>query len=216
MLLATTRKLNSESELNPMNRRTFLQAGTIGTVTFVAAPHAVAADPAVGLIERFYASLTNAMKRSDATSVADKARLLSGPVNATFDTAAMTRLAMGPQWSSIAAGQQGAIQQAFARFLVATYAKQIRNYAGETFEVSQTTENRRIGTLVRSKIIESSGSATSIDYIVTRGRAIDVYLNSSVSELASRRAEFESILASGGGAALLNSLNERASRLLAG
>ncbi|MFM9976194.1 MAG: ABC transporter substrate-binding protein [Beijerinckiaceae bacterium] len=194
----------------------FLRSGSIATAVFSAVPYAAAAEPAVGLIERFYGSLSNTMKRSGTSSVAEKARLLSGPVNATFDTATMTRLAIGPQWSLIAAGQQGAIQQAFARFLVATYAKQIRNYSGERFEVSQTTESRRIGTLVRSKIIDGGGSATLVDYIVTGGRAIDIYLNSSVSELASRRAEFGSILANGGGTALLNSLNERTNRLLAG
>ncbi len=197
-----------------MNRRTFLRAGLTGTAIFAGSPQAFAAAPAVALIERFYGSLMNAMKRSNSATVAEKARMLTGPVNATFDTATMTRLAMGAQWASVPGGQQGAIQQAFSRFLVASYAKQIRNYSGERFEVSQTTESRRIGTLVRSKIIEDSGSATNIDYIVSGGRAIDVYLNSSVSELASRNAEFSSILASGGASALLNSLNERTSRLL--
>lgn len=175
-----------------------------------------AADPAVALIERFYASLRAAMQRSAGNTVADKARLLTGPVNATFDTASMTRLAMGQQWASVPGSQQGALQQAFARFLVATYAKQIRNYSGERFEVSQATEKRRIGTLVRSQVIEGNGSTTNIDYIVAgNGRAIDIYLNSSVSELASRHAEFGSILSSGGASALLNSLNERTNRLLA-
>jgi phospholipid transport system substrate-binding protein len=192
----------------------FLVSGTATALLPVS--FASAADPAVALIERFYASLRAAMARASSDSVAEKARLLSGPVNSTFDTAAMTRLATGQMWSRIPGGQQGAIQQAFGRFLVATYAKQIRGYSGERFEVSPATEKRRIGTLVRSKIIEGNGSSTNIDYIVSSGgRVIDIYLNSSVSELASRHAEFESILTSGGANALLNSLNDRTNRLLA-
>lgn len=197
-----------------IDRRMFLMSGV--ATALLPASLASAADPAVALIERFYGSLRAAMQRASGDSVAEKARLLSGPVNSTFDTAAMTRLATGQMWASVPAGQQGALQQAFGRFLVATYAKQIRGFSGERFEVSPTTEKRRIGTLVRSKIIEGNGSATNIDYIVSAGgRVIDVYLNSSVSELASRHAEFESILTSGGAGGLLNMLNDRTNRLLA-
>lgn len=214
-LAVLVRFCNSYITVSLMNRRMFLAAGTLGAVQAIGLSQGFAADASVALIERFYTSLRGAMQRAGSASVAEKARMLTGPVNSTFDTGAMTRLAMGEYWPSIPGGQQGAIQQAFSRFLVATYAKQIRNYSGERFEVSQATERRRIGTLVRSKVTDDSGSSTNIDYIVSGGRVIDVYLNSSVSELASRRSEFESILASGGGSALLSSLNERTNRLLA-
>ncbi len=195
-----------------IDRRVLLSLAALAAVAPV---EAFAADPAVGLIERFYASLRSAMQRSSGVSVADKARMLSGPVNATFDTGSMTRLAVGQAWGSLSGGQQGALQQAFARFLVATYAKQIGGFNGERFEVLPETERRRVGTLVRSRIFDG-GSPTNVDYLVSGGRAIDVYLNNSVSELSSRRAEFESILASGGASALLTSLNDRTNRLLAG
>lgn len=197
-----------------IDRRSLFQSGIGAALIAAGLGQAQAADPAVALIERFYASLRGAMQRVGSASVAEKAKVLTGPVNSTFDIATMTRLAMGQEWASVPGGQQSAIQQAFGRFLVATYAKQIRNYSGEKFTVSPVTERRRIGTLVRSTITDDGGS-TNIDYIVS-GRAIDVYLNSSVSELASRHAEFASIMASGGASALLNSLNDRTSRLLAG
>ncbi|PPD16033.1 MAG: hopanoid biosynthesis protein HpnM [Methylobacterium sp.] len=202
------------NDLKKFDRRLVLSVAFLAPFAGTAA-QAQAADPAVALIERFYASLRAAMARAaGGVTVADKARLLTGPVNSTFDTAAMTRLAVGQYWSSIPGGQQGAIQQAFSRFLVASYAKQIRGFSGERFEVSPETEKRRVGTLVRSKVYDGS-SPTSVDYLVAGGRVVDVYLNNSVSELASRRAEFESILSSGGASALLSSLTERTNRLLA-
>ncbi len=195
------------------DRRAFLILS--GSLLSVPATTALAVDAEARLIERFYASIQQVMKRAAGQSVAARAQTLSGPVNATFDIATMTRLAVGSEWSRMSGGQQGAIRQAFGRFLVATYAKRIEGYSGERFEVTPATEQRRTGRLVRTRIVEASGT-TAIDYVVSGGRAIDVYLNGAVSELASRRAEFESLLASGGPTALQQGLQERTQRLLAG
>lgn len=203
-----------------MDRRSLLKAGlALGMLPAglgAGAAPAEAASGAVGVIERFYGALKAAMQRTSDDSVAAKARALTGPVNATFDIPAMTRLALG-QHAAKVGGQQAQIAQAFGRFLVATYARQIRRFSGEQFEVFPDSEQRRFGTLVRSRIIETGGGSTKIDYLVGgSGRVIDVYLNSAVSELASRRAEFDSILSSGNAQTLLTSLNERTQRLLAG
>ena len=56
-----------------------------------------------------------------------------------------------------------------------------------------------------------------INYLVRGGRIVDVYFNGTVSDLATRRDEFASILAGGGGAdALVKTLRERTDRLLGG
>ncbi len=56
-----------------------------------------------------------------------------------------------------------------------------------------------------------------INYLVRGGRIVDVYFNGTVSDLATRRDEFASILAGGGGAdALVKTLHERTDRLLGG
>lgn len=199
-----------------MDRRSLLTLGGAGLLVGFTPKHGLAAEPGVALIERFYAGLKAAMQRAGGGSIATRAQAMAGPVNATFDIATMTRLAIGEHAGSVG-GQQGAIAQAFGRFLVATYAKQFGAYSGEQFEVSPNTEKRRIGTLVRTRIIEAGGGSTAVDYVIGgSGRAIDVYLNSSVSELAARRAEFDSILSSGGATALLASLKQRTERLLAG
>jgi phospholipid transport system substrate-binding protein len=198
-----------------MKRRDFLALGAGGIAAGLSLGPASAAEPAVGLIERFYVALKAVMQRTGNGSVAARAQGLAGPVNSTFDIPGMARLAIGSHLSNVG-GQQGAITQAFGKFLVASYAKQFGAYGGERFDVLPQTEKRRIGTLVRTKIIDAGGRSTDVDYIVgSSGRSIDIYLNSSVSELASRRAEFDSLLSSGGATALLSSLRERTDRLLA-
>jgi phospholipid transport system substrate-binding protein len=194
-----------------MNRRDFLTLGASVLVIGGGIGASHAADPAVALIERFYVSLKGAMQRAGGSSVAARAKALSGPVNSTFG---MTRIALGPNAKTVG-GKQGAITQAFGQFLVANYAKQFGSYNGEQFEVSPGTEKRRIGKLVRTQITDGGGSSHNIQYIVAGGRVIDIYLNSSVSELATRRAEFDSLIKSGGADALLTSLKKRTATLLA-
>jgi len=50
--------------------------------------------------------------------------------------------------------------------------------------------------------------------LVRGGRVIDVYLNGTISDLAMRRDEFTSIIASGGADALVKRLQDRTLSLL--
>jgi phospholipid transport system substrate-binding protein len=130
----------------------------------------------------------------------------------------MTRLASGPAWSKFSGAQQAAVREAFARFLVADYAHQVSDYSGESFVVDpQTSPSQGGGEVVRTKLLQPGGRTVQINYLVRGGHVVDVYLNGTVSDLATRRDEFASILAGGGGAdALVKTLRERTGSLLAG
>ena len=54
----------------------------------------------------------------------------------------------------------------------------------------------------------------SINDLVRGGRVIDVYLNGTISELATRRDEFASIAASGGADGLIKRMQDRTQSLL--
>jgi phospholipid transport system substrate-binding protein len=64
--------------------------------------------------------------------------------------------------------------------------------------------------------LQPGGRTVTINYLVRGGRVIDVYLNGAISDLATRRDEFSSILASGGADALIKRLRERTQKLLGG
>ncbi|MBV9078496.1 MAG: ABC transporter substrate-binding protein [Methylobacteriaceae bacterium] len=174
---------------------------------------AEAREGATALIEAFYGAIQSTMQRGGSASA--RYSVLLPAIQRTFDVPAMTRIAVGPRWSSIPGNRQAALQRAFASFLAATYANRLDTYSGEKFEVSPSAEPVAGGRLVRSRVREESGRTTAIDYVVgSSGRAVDVRLNGSISEMAARRAEFESILASNGPEALEASLRDRTSRLL--
>ena len=63
-------------------------------------------------------------------------------------------------------------------------------------------------------LVQSNGRTVSINYLVRGGRVVDIYLNGTISDLALRRDEFASIIASGGAEGLIRKLQERTDKLL--
>jgi phospholipid transport system substrate-binding protein len=170
-------------------------------------------------IEAYYSQLMPTLKAAGSLSVGERDRRFGPAIRSAFDIGTMARLATGPAWSKFSGAQQAAVREAFARFLVAEYAHQVSDYSGESFVVEPQTspEARGGGEIVKTKLLQPGGRTVQINYLVRGGRVIDVYLNGTISDLATRRDEFASILAGGGGAdALVKTLRERTDSLLAG
>jgi phospholipid transport system substrate-binding protein len=180
---------------------------------------AESSSPAARHIEAYYDQLMPTLKAAGSLSVSERDRRFGPAITSAFDIGNMTRLASGPAWSSFSGAQQAAVREAFADFLVAEYANQVTDYSGESFVVDPQTsaESRGGGEIVRTKLLQPGGRTVQINYLVRGGRVIDVYLNGTVSDLATRRDEFASILGGGGGAdALVKALRERTDALLGG
>jgi phospholipid transport system substrate-binding protein len=170
-------------------------------------------------IETYYQQLMPTLRAAGQLSVRERDRRFTPAITSAFDIGTMARLATGPTWSRFSGAQQAAVREAFARFLVADYASEVTDYSGESFVVDPQTsaESRGGGELVKTKLLQPGGRTVQINYLVRGGRVIDVYLNGTVSDLATRRDEFASILAGGGGAdALVKTLRERTATLLGG
>ncbi len=175
-------------------------------------------SPAARHIQSYYQQLLPTIQQAGALSVRERDRRFSPAISSAFDLGTMTRLAVGPAWSSFSGAQQAAVRDAFARFLIADYASQVSDYSGESFVVEPQTspESRGGGEIVKTKLLQAGGRAVTINYLVRGGRVIDVYLNGTVSDLATRRDEFASIIASGGADALIKRLRDRTQSLLGG
>ena len=175
--------------------------------------------PAARRIQAYYQQLLPTLQQADRLSVRERDRRFGPAINSAFDLAAMTRYAAGPAWSTFSPSQQAQVREAFSRFLVADYASLVRDYSGQSFVVEPQTapEARGGGEVVKTKLIQAGGRQVTINYLVRGGRVIDVYFNGTISDLATRRDEFASILAGGGGAdALVRTLHQRTETLLNG
>jgi phospholipid transport system substrate-binding protein len=171
---------------------------------------------AVAKIQTYYQQLMPTIQQAARLSVRERDRRFTPVFAAVFDMPTMTRLAVGPAWRTFSAEQQAAVREAFAQFIVADYARQIKDYSGESFVVDpQTTpESRGGGEIVKTKLLQPGGRAVNINYLVRGERVIDIYLNGTVSDLAMRRDEFASLIASGGADALIKRLRDRTDSLL--
>ena len=171
---------------------------------------------AVVKIQTYYQQLMPTIQQAGRLSVRERDRRFTPVISAVFDLATMTRLAVGPAWKSFSAEQQAAARDAFARFIVADYASQIKDYSGESFVVDPQTipETRGGGEIVKTRLLQPGGRTVSINYLVRGERVIDIYLNGTISDLATRRDEFASIIASGGADALIKRLQDRTESLL--
>ena len=175
-------------------------------------------DPAVSRIRGFYDVLVETMKLAQRVPVRARYEKLEPVVRATFDLPAMTRIAVGTAWTSLRREDQKALLEQFSRLTIATYANRFDGYSGERFDVDPTPETRGENRLVHSTLVRTKDDPIQLNYLIhSTGdgwKAIDVYLNGTISELATRRSEFSALLRSGGPNALIDSLRQRADKLL--
>lgn len=171
-------------------------------------------------IHAFYDALLDVMKRAKTLGIKGRYDTLAPVVEATFDLPAMTRIAVGPRWTSLPKDVQSSLVDAFSRMTIATYASRFDGYSGERFEVDPTVESRGTGSIVHTRIVQPKGDPVTLNYLMRksadRWRAVDVYLTGTISEIATRRSEFNSILDSGGPQALIQSLRQQTERMLKG
>jgi len=175
-------------------------------------------DPAVKLIQGYYQELLPTIQQAGRLSVIERDRRFTPAISSAFDFATMTRLAVGPSWSTLTGAQQSALREAFTSFTIADYASQVADYSGVSFVVEPQTspESRGGGDIVNTKLLQASGRTVVINYLVRGGRVVDVYFYGTISNLATRRDEFASVIASDGADALVKRLRERTQSLLGG
>ena len=181
-------------------------------------PAFAADDPAVVRTRTYCDALLATMKVAKQTPVQKRYERLEPAIRAMFDLPGMTKLTVGPSWDSMDPKDQQVIVDAFSRFTIATYAFRFDGYSGEHFEVDPSVEERGENHLVKTKLIKSNGDPVALNYLMHATpdgwKAFDVYLGGTISELATRRSEFSSLLRSGGPAALVDRLKQQTDRQL--
>lgn len=180
------------------------------------APSHAAATPAQ-VVGAFYGSLLQAMK--DAANLGYQGRYdtLAPAMEKAFDFTAMTRIAVGPRWTTLQPEQQDSLVAAFRRFSIATYASEFDQYSGQKFEIVKAGEPAPQGIIVSTVMKQAQDKPIKFNYLLHHTaagwRIVDIYLEGTISQLAVRRSEFTSILSRSGPDGLTSDLNEKVKRL---
>lgn len=175
-----------------------------------AAP-AAASEPAVSQVQTLTNALLKSMRAGGAQSMAARYRSLEPVVEQVFALPLVTRLSVGPQWSSFPPEQQKDLIAAFTRFTVANYAYNFRDFDGQKFEIDDKAVSRGADRMVQTRIIPAHDTPVSLLYrlheVDGTWKVLDVYSN-GVSQLVLHRTDFTAALAAGGVPALLAHLQK--------
>jgi phospholipid transport system substrate-binding protein len=193
-----------------------LSAAVLVLSAALAAP-AFAADDPQAQITAFDNALLSVAKNAKALGFQGRYAQLKPAVEQTLDIATMARIASGQAWAGMTDAQHDAIIQAFTRLTVASYAHNFDGYSGEHITMDPEMEVRGQDKVVQTHII-SKGDPVALAYRMRQTpngtwKAIDIYYNGTISELTTRRSDFQATLATGGPKALADHLNSQAEKL---
>jgi phospholipid transport system substrate-binding protein len=182
-------------------------------------PRAVAmAAGGTETVRSLYATLMETMRNGATLGSHGRYAQVEPVVRRLFDIPFMTRLAVGPQWEGLSEAQRQDVALAFEHYIAAIYADRFDSYAGERLQVTGEQASAG-GTVITSQIVKSNGEPVSINYLMHQNGGIwqiaDVYLDGTISELATRRSEFAAILSTRGITGLIETLNTKAHTLSA-
>jgi len=184
----------------------------LGLSPFFCTAHAA---PASGgdTVRGLYDVLLNTMKNGRTLGQSGRFAKLDPVIRRSFDIAEMARLSLGRAWTGLSDAQRQQMTESYGRYVSAIYADRFDSYAGQKLEVT-SEEPAASGVIVRSRIIKADGEPVKVDYAMRRtgdGWLIsDIYLDSAISEVATRRSEFATILRNEGFDGLVAALNRKA------
>ena len=175
----------------------------------------VHAAPASGgdTVQGLYDALLSTMKNGRTLGQSGRFTQLAPVIRRTFDIASMARLSIGPSWTGLSDAQRQQMTESFGRYISAIYADRFDSYNGQKLEVT-SEQPAPSGVMVRSQIIKASGEPVKVDYMKRRNGdswlISDIYLDGAISEVATRRSEFATILKNDGIDGLIAALNRKA------
>lgn len=187
---------------------------SLASVAIFAAPAPVAAqagDPAAATVDGLDNGLLAIMHSGAGQS--GRERQIAPVVDRAFNLPLMTRLSVGPAWLTTSPHDQGELVTAFRAMTIAQYAHNFDGWSGQRFTMVPQVETRGLDKVVRTTLV-SPGSTEVLNYRLRQDggqwKIIDVYYRDSISQLATRRSDFASVLTKGGAPALIAHLNQLA------
>ena len=172
-------------------------------------------------VEQLDNALLSAMKAGNSASFEDRYRALTPVVEQVFNLDAVLAASIGLTWPTVPDDQKAALEAAFRRYTVSSYATSFNSYNGQSFQVSPTVRTLGNGeVVVNSRLIRADGSSVALDYVMRRGpagwQAVDVLTDGSISRVAVQRSDFRELLSSGGAPALAEGLQHKVADLSGG
>lgn len=182
-------------------------------VALLAFQPAFAAGDAKSTVESFDNSLLDVMKNAQKLGYQGRFDKFDPVITKIYDLPLMTRISVGPQWSSLTPDQQTKVTEAFKKLSIATYASRFDGYGGESFQITGDSPANGGDQIIDTKLVRPNDEPVELNYRLRKSgdewKIIDVYLSGTISQLANYRSEFAATLRSGGADALVDLINKK-------
>lgn len=187
---------------------------TLALLLAFSTPTSAQTDPARATVQSLDDGLLVIMKAK--SSEKSRAQSIAPVIERTFDLPLMTRLAVGPSWTTISPSDQQALVAAFRRMTIAQYAANFDSWSGESFNIAPQVDSRAGDRLIRTTLNTPGKDPVSISYRLRASggdwKIIDVFYRNSISQIATRRSDFSSVLAKEGAKGLVAHLDKLAAK----
>ena len=203
-----------------MTRVRIVASAAAATLIFLSLvfPASVSAAGPEDSVNTFHETLISTMKDGRTLSESGRYARIEPVVHRLFDLPLMSRLAIGASWSTLSSAQQQVAITAFGAYIAATYADRFDIYSGQRLEIVGQQPSSS-GIIVKTRIVKSNGEPVNVDYVMRQNdgawQISDVYLDGTISQLATQRSEFGAILRREGFDGLIATL-QRKVKFLAG
>jgi phospholipid transport system substrate-binding protein len=177
---------------------------------------APAKDPRL-VIEEFHSVLLDVMQNADELGFDGRRERLAPEIDKAYNLPLMLHWIVGPKaWSEITDDQRDRLLSAFKRMTLNIYASRFNGYSGQHFETVEERDGMRNDILVRTELISPNGNNVALDYLLrvedNHWRIVDVFFK-RISELATRKSEYNSVIRRQGINALIDELEAKANEI---
>ena len=184
---------------------------------------AMAAQAASGpsqVVSTLNGALLDVLKRAETLGYQGRYDRLRPVMTDVFDLDFMAEKSLGRHWKDLGEDDRKRWVALFRDFTVATYAANFDKYSGQSFELLGEEPGGNETILVKTRVVNPGGDNVELSYRLQQSapswRIVDVYLKGTVSELALRRSDYSSLIEREGFEALVTSLRNKITDLVAG
>lgn len=177
------------------------------------APVRAEPDSPMKVIEGYYTTLLRAMQNGPKLGYKGRYSLLTPAVEKTFNISLMAQSSVGSFWDKMTDDQRKALVSAFHDFTIANYAHSFDDFGGEKFVTTESKETPRKDIIVYTTLVKSDGDKVALNYLLRQDgdhyKVIDVFLDGSISQIATRRSEYTSLIRKSGVDALIEAIRKK-------
>lgn len=166
------------------------------------------------VVDALYGRLLYIMQEGEKLGFTGRYDALKDTVERSFDLPMMTRFASGAGWYNATPVQQQKLINAFSNFSVSTYASRFKAFDQEEFQILGEKPAAGGGVIVETQLMPADDPAVTLNYLLRQDkqgqwRINDVYLDATISEMATRRSEFSSVIRDHGVDALIENIDRK-------